>query len=605
MRRRGCSLGAWATALAFAGLFAGGVGCSDPSGEIVLVVTTDLSIPKDIDRLKLTVRAEDRLFLDVEYPSLWEELKLPGTLGILGEPGESISIFAEGSKDGAVRIVRQVQIEVPAVREAMLRVPLGWLCDGSVMTAAYGQSSCPAGQTCVAGRCASVGVDASALPVFSGAEVFGGGSGAGVDGACFDTTACFAEAADAMPQGGELGCSIEMPAGAPRVNIALRTEADGICGPKGCFVPLDQGEPEGWVAVGSRIKLPSALCDHPIPGKVLGIVTSTQCAPKTPRTPACGTWSLAGKADPPNPSTPITLADGQMRPSGIAVAGESVYWLNSGSDEPAEGTVKKAPISGGLPVVLASAQASPSGLVADPSDVAQPFIYWLNEGSGAVMKVRTDGEGEPTLLTTWQGARSRLAVYESDLYFGVLGGYVLRVSTTTTGMPEIVAQDQGDPMGVTADGTGIYWADRAHGTVMRRPGEGGSPEMLALNQKSPIAIFAEAPSIYWINAGTGPKYDDGSVMKGSVKGGGASVLAKDQKMPYAIAADSDNIYWANKGDGTITKVSKAGGGFAVLASGQSNPIAIDVDDTSVYWANAGTASKKFGDGSIMKVAKKK
>ena len=585
-------------AIAAAGLRAGGAGCSDDSGEIALVVATDLSIPKDIDRIQITVQVEGKLFLDIDYPSGSEDLRLPGTLGILGDPGQAISIRASALQDDAVVIAREVNTEIPDVLNAMLRVPLNWLCDSS----AGGPSACPSGLTCIAGQCAPSGVDSSTLPPFSNAEVFGGGSGAGLDGKCFDTRVCFDDAVEAAPESGDLGCTVPLPPGATSVNVALKTEASGICGPKGCFVALNQEDGEGFGVAGSRIKLPPAVCDR-FPGKLLGVAVSTRCEPKLSRTPACGPWSLAGKAAPPDPSIPVTLADGQRHPSAVVVGGESVHWVNAGIEGAEDGEVKKAPVAGGSPVVLVSHQAYPSALAIDRG-VELPFLYWVNEGTGAIAKARADRASSPTRLITWPGARSGLSVYGSDLYFSSAGGLVLRISAEDGGAAQLVADPKGDPLRVAADSTGVYWTDRANGEVLQRPAEGGPPEPLASDQKSPTALLVDAPSVYWLNAGTAEAaYEDGAVMRVSQDGGDAVALAQDQKLPYAIASDAETIYWTNKGDGTVMRVSKSGAGLAVLASGQRNPVAIAVDGTSVYWANAGTAKNGFGDGSIMKVAK--
>jgi hypothetical protein len=252
--------------------------------------------------------------------------------------------------------------------------------------------------------------------------------------------------------------------------------------------------------------------------------------------------------------------------------------------------------------VLVSHQAYPSALAIDRG-VELPFLYWVNEGTGAIAKARADRASSPTRLTIWPGARSGLSVYGSDLYFSSTGGLVLRISAEDGGAPQPVV-DKGDPLRVAADGTGVYWTDRANGEVLRRPDDGGPLDTLASDQKSPSAVLVDPPSVYWLNAGTAEaQYEDGAVMRVSSDGGGAIALAQDQKLPYAIASDAETIYWTNKGDGTVMRVSKSGAGLAVLASGQRNPVAIAVDGTSVYWANAGTAKNGFGDGSIMKVAK--
>lgn len=582
----------------------GVAGCSEPSGEIVLVVSTDMSIPKDIDAIRITVRSGDKRFLDIDYPFGAEQLKLPGTLGVVGEAGQPLTISAAGLKDGVVRVMREVQTRVPDVHESMLRLPLHWLCEGSVIASVSGEPACPDGQMCFAGRCASNGVDSSLLPPFSEAEVFGGGSGSGVDGACFDTTACFDNFILALPEheNGAPECTIPAPPGIDAINVALWTEVDGVCGPKGCFVPLDHGSREGISWVGSRVKLPPALCDHTIPGKVLAVVVSAGCAPKMESTPTCGPWSLAGKADPPSPSDPMTLAAGQKHPAGIAVTGGRVFWTNARED----GTVKSVPIEGGPVVEFARGQAYPSAIAADAK---LPFVYWINDGSGEVMRAPADGQGDAERLIAWPGARSALAAFGSDLYFSSSDGRILQISTSPGGAVTQIAAGQGESLRIAVDGTGVYWTDSEKGRVMRLPSGEEFPKELVSDQINPLGIFVGGGSVYWVNAGpqSGVEYVNGTLATADLNGV-ADVLVGEEpngglQMPYAITGDGETIYWANRGDGSIMKVSTSGDGLDELASGQSNPVAIAVDATHVYWTNAGSSKNSFNDGSIMRVAK--
>lgn len=55
---------------------------------------------------------------------------------------------------------------------------------------------------------------------------------------------------------------------------------------------------------------------------------------------------------------------------------QRVYW--TGLDD---GTVMKLPSIGGVPLVLANAQNSPSRIAIDST-----HVYWLNQASGEVLK---------------------------------------------------------------------------------------------------------------------------------------------------------------------------------------------------------------------------
>jgi hypothetical protein len=77
---------------------------------------------------------------------------------------------------------------------------------------------------------------------------------------------------------------------------------------------------------------------------------------------------------------PVTLAQGQGSPWGIAAKSSAVYW----TDE--NGTVMKVPPGGGTPVTLVSGQSTPYALALDDTSVY--FTTYVSKGS--VMKL-TEG----------------------------------------------------------------------------------------------------------------------------------------------------------------------------------------------------------------------
>ncbi|MFT3770428.1 MAG: hypothetical protein QM820_33795 [Minicystis sp.] len=69
--------------------------------------------------------------------------------------------------------------------------------------------------------------------------------------------------------------------------------------------------------------------------------------------------------------TPTVVDSGDEYPSGIALAGGSVYWAAMEA-----GAIKSAPIAGGAVTVVASGQSYPrSGLATDGA-----YVYWVTEG---------------------------------------------------------------------------------------------------------------------------------------------------------------------------------------------------------------------------------
>lgn len=276
-------------------------GCSsetpDAKGQLMLAVKTDMSIPKDIDRVGIRISSLGVLVHDYEYPVGPDpNLRIPATLAVVAgdDPSKPVHIQVWARQSGKIRVLRDIVTTVPANRIAMMPVPIQWLCDGS------GQeqdtsilSTCGEGLTCLAGACVSNVVDSSLLPDYDPKQVFGGGKASG-GGSCFDTLACFSEGAVVAVDTGT--CSVASPTDASSVNVGLVMPPgdDGICGPEACIVPVDRDPDYGWQVDGDRLLLPSAVCAKLQDGSILGVAVTTACETKTGAVPVCGPWSSVG-----------------------------------------------------------------------------------------------------------------------------------------------------------------------------------------------------------------------------------------------------------------------------------------------------------------------
>jgi hypothetical protein len=220
-----------------------------------------------------------------------------------GESDE-IEIRVWSLRGQEARTLREVVTTVPKDRSALLRVPVEWLCDESAIIENPGDQPtnrvCENGETCVAGECVATDVDVEDLPDYEPELVFGGASGPGRDGQCFDTVACFNDG-EVLQDIDMETCSAPAPDG--DVNVAVvpsRTEqqetdgdpSDGICGDDLCFIPLDRSRSRGFNVEDGRITLPPAVCERLSNGRASAVVVATSCGEsKTQATPTCGPWS--------------------------------------------------------------------------------------------------------------------------------------------------------------------------------------------------------------------------------------------------------------------------------------------------------------------------
>jgi len=295
----------------------GTAACGDSRGEVMIVFTTDLSIPGDLDRLVWRV-TRDGAAVSEGAVALTSFDSLPATLSLAGSPGRSVRIEAEGLRDAKVRVRRSASFELPAEGTKQVELPLTFLCSD-----ARGEKSCGTGATCQAGRC--VAEAQAELEEFTPPS-----------GACFDAEACIVQNSLQSPtpmldrNSGEcviIGGSLS---GDGNVNVAIVVDTSvvgnyGVCGASAsCVVPLEHGGPEGWDWVRDEteqrllaIRLPSVICEE-VGRSVLRLQTakvSGDCPRKQRDQPLCAaqsgcipaeigcpddweSWSCTGSAQP-------------------------------------------------------------------------------------------------------------------------------------------------------------------------------------------------------------------------------------------------------------------------------------------------------------------
>jgi hypothetical protein len=297
--------------VALAGVLSLATGCGSgsPPGELVVEVVTDMSLPKDIDSVRVQILGTNGVtYNDQTYTVGPDGLHIPATIGILaGNPTATALVRVTAIHNNQALILREATSEVPSDHQALLRLPLEFLCTGSATdTSMLGspstdtiQDNCPSGQTCILGTCSPSTVSVATLPPYNAANVFGGGDGGG-NGNCFDTVSCFASPLTVTPGS---GCTVALPAGvnAADINVALETtgaNVPGICNATGqCFVPVDMSATEGWTLSGSTLTLPPGVCTPFKKTTPFTVVLSSSCPSKVPQIPTCGPWSSAGNAE--------------------------------------------------------------------------------------------------------------------------------------------------------------------------------------------------------------------------------------------------------------------------------------------------------------------
>lgn len=311
--------GIFASALFAAGAAALSCSKDEPTGQLTIAIQTDLAMPKDLNYVRLEVR-NDGLPLGTENPYPLHRndyainpadppdlrVTIPATFAVYNTKGaaQPIAVRVTAGRDGQPRVLRDAITAVPSDRNAMLRMSLQWLSDGSAVPVPgatdprQANSSCPPLQTSIAGECLDSRIELDRLPDFSPSAIYGGESAA--TGHAFDVLSCFAAPETVTT---DAACSFALPAGVAPENLNVGLElppgSDGVCNADHCVVPLDRQEAltaplDSWFVLAGRIQLPRGVCTRAATFPSMKVVFSRACPAKTPSTPLC------------SPSSPVT-----------------------------------------------------------------------------------------------------------------------------------------------------------------------------------------------------------------------------------------------------------------------------------------------------------
>ncbi|WP_231511907.1 hypothetical protein [Chondromyces apiculatus] len=575
-------------------------GCVDGPAEIMIVLESDLAVPKDIEQVSIEIVTGGEVQFASDFPTAGDALQLPATLGVVvHDPTALVTFRATALKGGVPRVTRQAVTRATEGAVGMLRLPLSWFCDGVV---------CPGGeanpadlQTCHEGACVPAFVPPADLPDYAPEDVFGGGDGSG-DGTCFSVTDCFA-----LPVPRFLDAATCRSVGV-RADLAtaVQTEGDGVCNQQGCFVPLPASMLSTALAEDTSLALPTRICDRTGTTQALGVAQSTSCGPWAQPHPLCGPWApTAGPAL--DPVAPVTLAAGQRHPQALVLHGEHVYWTNAGSGA-ADGEIKRTRREGGTPERLASDQIRPAGLtVIDPGGGDALRVAWLSEGERSIFSVPV-GSGLdplllPRLLAEREGTRGALAQQGGRIHWTTSLGFVMALPVGG-GAPEAFNLDAQDPTAIVAVADAVLWLDRTNRRIWARAGS-NAPAPVVFTEGNAGILAADATHVYWTVPGTLGS-TDGKVMRARWQGGNDGTtqeIAGGEDYPYAIAVGGAEVYWTTWGQGRIRSTLTGGGTPKTLATGEPHPMAISVDASHVYWLSAGTSGAAFADGALRRVSR--
>lgn len=206
--------------------------------------------------------------------------------------------------------------------------------------------------------------------------------------------------------------------------------------------------------------------------------------------------------------------------------------------------IKRLSLAGGMPVTVAADDGPIAQLTTDGTSV-----YWDNSLDGSVRKAPVTGGSVTVLVSastllpfTGTGGPIRLAP-NGTLYWVVnsSSSEVLSApSATASTSVQVVAQGLPSLSDLAVDATRVYISEPTTGNILIVPPSGGSLTMLA-NAGFPLATFLldlDGSTLYWV--------DPTQIAKVPVAGGASTQVVSftsGSNPAVSIAVDSKNLYW--------------------------------------------------------------
>ncbi len=332
----------------------------------------------------------------------------------------------------------------------------------------------------------------------------------------------------------------------------------------------------------------------------------------------CGHGCLGGDCSA-GQCQPFELAVGESSPTGLALAGDYVYYAAGRA-----GLIRRVHKSGEeVPETIASNRDGwPRDVV-----IANGFLFFT-EGD-RVYQVPSDGSEQPEV---WYNAvRGDDTAWELATDFGQEGiaasaatvmwwdaTHVLRglAAASTVDGEFVELGGPGDPGGVAISRDFFFWSRRGsgldNGYVQARTRSSSPENAFIATVAHPVALAFDGESLYYASAGQDDRATEsatdvvpntGAVYRSVFNSGtntweNPELLVGNVASPWDMVVDDRWVYWTSYDAGTVSRVAKTGGEEDVLAKDRNMPFNIEQDAESLYWTES-----VHPTGSVTRLAK--
>jgi hypothetical protein len=316
------------------------------------------------------------------------------------------------------------------------------------------------------------------------------------------------------------------------------------------------------------------------------------CETKCAATQAC----RAGKCTTtPTAVVPAIAGCGSIK---LAVAGGTLYFTDK-----MHGSVQSVATTGGTVKALVPGQMSPTQIA-----VNGEALYWLASGTKQVMTSTLAG-ATPTEVVKSAAADIGGFTFSEDgktLYFSA-GTKVSKISATpgTTAAVEVGHEESGIPHALAVSGKLVAYPADLNGDVDIMTMVEGTPSICAspdsMVEKNTScarvarsqgglyldAVYIVGDNAYWLN---GPQVvtSPANIPDGASSTNNTVATASNPNAlaGTAMAIVKDQVYFSDDTGSIYAAALKVNADVATIARGQMSPTSITADDANVYWANA-------------------
>jgi len=301
---------------------------------------------------------------------------------------------------------------------------------------------------------------------------------------------------------------------------------------------------------------------------------------------------LAANRDRPGARSPAGFRPWR---TGIAVSGDRVYWVESGT-MPGLYVAPTLPCPGTDCVEKVADAVRPASFTATST-----HVYYADT---AVIKRLSFGGGTPETVASASDEVVNLAATDSALFWSA-GDHQELQRTLFGGTTSTIIRSNGTPVSFAIAGERLYWAgvDISGQTVaLQTIGVDGKGAREVARFSGGFHTMA-GNETYLYFAENNP----GNIHRLTASTGREEVVAREALGVTDIAVDDRYAYWVEPGNGDfrngrVRRIGHDAREAETLAESIPRPVAIAVSDDAVFVASSGTEEKEWKDGAILRLS---